>query len=136
MIYINLFILDRIEILAFSIILSLASLIKTSVNVNRPDPDVKRTSPQNNNSPITFVLTSVLFHFFCVLFRLSAITFFFATIREYSTIVLVLTLAINVVLLYLNSESNYVVIVLLGVVSVFGPNGYLVRGLKYFENIL
>ena len=121
-----LFIPDRITVLAFSILFSLLSLIKTSVNVNRPDPDERRTSPQYNDHPTRFVLTSVVFHFFCVLFRLCSIAYFFATIREYTTIILFGTLIINVVLLYINSESNYVVIVLLGVVSVFGPNGYLV----------
>ena len=118
---------DRITILAFSIFFSLASLVKTSVNVNRPDPDPKRTSPQNNSHPLRFVLTSLVFYLFCVLFRLCSIAYFFATIRQYTTIILFGTLIINMVVLYLNSESNYVVMILLGIVSVFGPNGYLVR---------
>ena len=125
----SILIAGRIEIIAFSIFFSLASLVKTSVNVNKPDPCPERTSPQNNKRPIRFILTSLVFHFFCVLFRLCSLAFFFATIRHYTTLVLFVTLVINVVLLYLNikADSNYVVIVLLGIVSVFGPNGYLVR---------
>ena len=131
MIYNQSIISDRIEVIAISICFSLASLVKTCVNVNRPDPDSRRTHPQTISKPLKFVLTSLVFHLFCVLFRLISASFFIATVRQYTTIIIFATFIINMVLLYVNcktsTEPNYVVIVLLGLVSAFAPNGYLVR---------
>jgi len=120
---------DRVEWIALSICFSLASLVKTCVNVNRPDPDSRRTHPQTITRPIRFLLTSLVFHLFTVLFRLISASYFFATVREYTAIIIFATVIINMVLLYINcktsTEPNYVVIVLLGLVSAFAPNGYL-----------
>ena len=127
----NSLISDRIEVIAISICFSLASLVKTCVNVNRPDPDSRRTHPQTISKPLKFVLTSIVFHLFCVLFRLISASFFIATVRQYTTIIIFATVIINMILLYIiscktSTEPNYVVIVLLGIVSAFAPNGYLV----------
>ena len=128
--------LDRVEWIALSICFSLASLVKTCVNVNRPDPDSRRTHPQTITRPIRFLLTSLVFHLFTVLFRLISASYFFATVREYTAIIIFATVIINMVLLYINcktsTEPNYVVIVLLGLVSAFAPNGYLVRFLNVY----
>ena len=130
-----LFVTERLGILVLSIVLSLASLVKTGVNVNQPDPDANRVSPQNVEQAPRFIWTSILFHLFCILFRLSCMSFFFATLRHYTVVILIITITINLVLLYLNSKSNYVVIILLGVVSIFIPNGYLVRLMWHYHTL-
>jgi len=121
--------LDRIGIILLSIGLSLASLTKTAVSVNKPDPEEKRRAVQTvgeRSSRIRFVLTSVLFNGTCVVFRLSSAAFFYACLRAWANLVLLAVVAINAVVLVLAAgTSNFTVVLLLSAVSVVAPNGYL-----------
>ena len=158
--------------LALSATISFLSLTKTGFNVNVPDPDEKRRSPQNPENAKFFPLTSLLFHFVCVLFRVGSLAYFFATVRgwvvlkgqkglfvsfkqirhdsfikvtqklwsiftnvltvthstptfySYTAIVILASFGINVALLAREGASVNVT-VLLGAVSIFMPNGYL-----------
>ena len=115
----------RILTLLLSIALSLASLSKTSINVNKPDPDDRRQSKQYPELSPKFLLTSILFNGFCVVFRLSSAAFFYATVRSWANLILFSIFIVNAVLFGTIATSNYVLIILLGAVSIFVPNGYL-----------
>lgn len=114
----------RILTLTFSIVLSFISLSKTGFNVNVPDEDSKRTSIQYKKNAKFFPLTSFVFHAVCVLFRVTCLAYFFATIRFWTILLIVVTIVTNY-LLFLKCGGSQTISILLGMVSVFMPNGYL-----------
>ena len=115
---------ERILVLLLSIVLSLSSLTKTAVNVNKPDVDEKRSSIQTPPAKsYKFFLTSVLFNGFCVIFRLSAAAYLYATIRAWANIILVAAFVANAVLLGAIATSKVTLIILFSALSVFVPNG-------------
>lgn len=115
----------RILTISLSIFLSMASLVKTAVNVNRPDPDERRKEVQDASRAPRFILTSLMFNACTVIFRVSSFGFFYATIRYWANAVILAIIGINVSILYFVADANYVVVLLLGIVSTFAPNGYL-----------
>ena len=104
--------------------MSFISLTKTGFNVNVPDPDPDRSVPQYKESARFFWLTSILHHFVVTLFRVSCLAYFFACIEYYTIIVICFVIGVNAFLLHKNGASNTVSIIL-GTISVFMPNGYL-----------
>ncbi|TRY70957.1 hypothetical protein TCAL_05281 [Tigriopus californicus] len=114
----------RILTLTFSIVLSFISLSKTGFNVNVPDEDPKRTSIQYKKNAKFFPLTSIVFHAVCVLFRVTCLSYFFATIRVWTILLIAVTILTNY-LLFLKCGGSQTISILLGMVSVFMPNGYL-----------
>ena len=115
---------ERLMTLALSATISFLSLNKTGFNVNVPDPDEKRRSPQHPENSRLFPLTSLLFHFCCVLFRVASLAYFFATVRGYTAVIVVACFGVNAFLLA-REGASYNVTLLLGAVSIFMPNGYL-----------
>jgi hypothetical protein len=57
-------------------------------------------------------------------FRISCLAYFFATLRYWTILVMSVGICANVVILELNGASNTISF-LLGTVSLFMPNGYL-----------
>ena len=117
--------LGRLAILCITIILSFVSLAKTGYNVNVPDPDEKRKSQQNPQNVKRFWSTSLPFHFICVLFRVSCLAYFFAALSTWTVLIIVLTMIINFLILHYDAKVIPTMTLVLGVVSVFLPNGYL-----------
>ena len=140
-------------ILCLTTLISFASLTKTGCNVNKPDPDENRKAPQIVTSSIRFLLTSVPFHFFMTLFRVSCLAYFFAFYWKWTFLIIGVTILINVGILW-SCKCSPTITVLLGkvlkdfsifkkistnllmhyhfqklffsgTVSVFMPNGYL-----------
>ena len=138
-------------ILCLTTLISFASLTKTGCNVNKPDPDENRKAPQIVTSSIHFLLTSVPFHFFMTLFRVSCLAYFFAFYWKWTFLIIGVTILINVGILW-SCKCSPTITVLLGkvhtqkifqfskkyqqifyifknlfsgTVSVFMPNGYL-----------
>ena len=69
-------------------------------------------------------MTSVPFHLVCVLFRVSCLAYFFATFRYWTILVIAAGIGANIGILEWIGASNTVSF-LLGAVSLFMPNGYL-----------
>ncbi len=120
----NIFLLERIIILVVSITLSFLSLAKTGYNVNVPDPDDQRASPQYPESAPRFSLTSILFHLVCVLFRVTSLSLFFACFSSYTLLIILTAFGINFGI-YHACGASHTMTLLLGSVSIFMPNGYL-----------
>lgn len=119
---------ERILVLLLSIALSLTSLTKTAVNVNKPDVDEKRSSIQTPpDKSYKFAVTSILFNAFCVIFRLSAAAYLYATVRAWANIVLVAAFVANAALLAAIATSKVTLIILFSALSVFVPNGESIR---------
>ena len=121
--------------------------------MNKPDPDENRKAPQIVSSSFRFLLTSVPFHFFMTLFRVSCLAYFFAFYSYWTFLIIGVTILINIGIL-LSCKCSPTITVLLGkethifskknfnkkefilfyfifkyffsgTVSVFMPNGYL-----------
>ena len=121
------FISVRLAILCITILLSFISLAKTGYNVNVPDPDENRKSKQTPSNVKRFWLTSLPFHFVCALFRVSCLAYFLANLSTWTTLIIIFTIIINMLILYFDAKASPTVTILLGVVSVFMPNGYLLH---------
>ena len=93
--------------------------------MNVPDPDEKRKSQQNPQNVKRFWSTSLPFHFICVLFRVSCLAYFFAALSTWTVLIIVLTMIINFLILHYDAKVIPTMTLVLGVVSVFLPNGYL-----------
>ena len=105
---------ERLGLLCVTVVLSFASLTKTGCNVNTPDPDENRKSLQNIINAPRFLWTSIPFHFFIVLFRVSCLAYFCAVYSYWTTFIIFGTILINMVLLYFASGSSPTITVLLG----------------------
>jgi len=125
---------ERLAILCFSILVSFISLTKTAVNVNIPDPDPRRQAKQyKHNVPYwkcccckvsSFKISLSFFTFFCVIFRLLSLAVFLVYLRGYTMILVVTAFLSNVaVLAYVGTSIS--IIIILGAISIFVPNGYL-----------
>jgi len=125
---------ERLAILCFSILVSFISLTKTAVNVNIPDPDPRRQAKQyKHNVPYckcccckvsSFKISLSFFTFFCVIFRLLSLAVFLVYLRGYTMILIVTAFLSNVaVLAYVGTSIS--IIIILGAISIFVPNGYL-----------
>ena len=125
---------ERLAILSFSILVSFVSLVKTAVNVNVPDCDPRRQAKQyKQNVPYlklcclkvsSFKVSLSFFTFFCVLFRLLSLSFFLVYLRQYTLILIVTAFISNVIVLGCVG-ALFSIIVVLGAISIFVPNGYL-----------
>ena len=70
-----------------------------------------------------FVLTSILFNGSCVVFRLTAAAFFYASVRGYANVVLGAAFLTNAGLLASIATSKITLVVLFSALSIFVPNG-------------
>ena len=104
---------ERLAILCLTTLISFASLTKTGCNVNKPDPDENRKAPQIVTSSIRFLLTSVPFHFFMTLFRVSCLAYFFAFYWKWTFLIIGVTILINVGILW-SCKCSPTITVLLG----------------------
>jgi hypothetical protein len=116
---------ERLAILCITVLLSFISLAKTGYNVNLPDPDKRRKSPQFRENVKRFWLTSLPFQFICALFRVSCLAYFCATLSYWTTLITLAIIALNMAIFNFGAKSSPAMTVLLGTVSVFMPNGYL-----------
>ena len=105
-------------ILCLTTLISFASLTKTGCNVNKPDPDKNRKAPQIVTSSIRFLLTSVPFHFFMTLFRVSCLAYFFAFYWKWTFLIIGVTILINVGILW-SCKCSPTITVLLGKVYIY-----------------
>jgi len=115
----------RVFTLSVSVLLSFLSLAKTGYNVNKADPDPNRKAAQTKSNARFFTLTSVPFHLVCVLFRVSCLAYFFATFRYWTILVIFVGVGANICILEWVVGTSHTVSFLLGAVSLFMPNGYL-----------
>ena len=111
--------------MCITVILSFFSLAKTGYNVNVPDPDENRKSQQNKENVTRFWATSLPFHFVCVLFRVSSLAYFCANLSYWTVAIVLFTMVINILILHYDAKATPTITILLGTVSVFMPNGYL-----------
>lgn len=121
----NIFPVERLAILCITILLSFVSLAKTGYAVNVPDPDERRKARQVVSENSHFWITSIPFHFICVLFRVLSLAYFCANLSNWTFLIVFGTFAVNFAILHFAAESGIVISVLLSLVSVFVPNGYL-----------
>lgn len=105
--------------------LSFISLTKTGFNVNVPDPDPNRRDKQYAQNVPRFWMTSIPFHFVCVLFRVTCLSYFFANLSLWTILIIGFTIIINMLILHYDAKATPTMTILLGLVSVFMPNGYL-----------
>jgi len=115
----------RLAILCITVALSFISLTKTGYNVNVPDPDEQRKSPQNTKNVKRFWLTSIPFHFITVLFRVGCLAYFCANLSNWAAVIILFTMMVNMLILHYDARASPMMTILLGTVSVFLPNGYL-----------
>ena len=131
----------RLAILSLSILVSFISLVKTAVQVNVPDPDERRKDKQHKENVPHYKLSLIVFTFFCVLYRLlrlsvnptsnsvsnvsySSLAVFCVYLKQWTIILVVSAFISNVTVLWCVGTSITIVIIL-GAISIFVPNGYL-----------
>jgi len=127
---------ERLAILCFSTLSSFFSLAKTAVSVNIPDPDPRRQEKQyKQNVPYckffcikisSFKISLMVFMFFCVMFRMLSLSVFLVYLRGYTLIFILTAFLSNVAILAYVGTSTSIIIVL-GAISIFVPNGYLLH---------
>jgi len=115
---------ERLAILSFSVICSFLSLAKTAYQVNVPDPDPRRRDKQHKKNAPCFKVTLFFFKFFCVLFRILSLSFFFVYLRQWTMLLVFTAFFSNVVILFC-VEASVTIVIILGAISIFVPNGYL-----------
>ena len=98
----------RLAILCITIALSFISLTKTGYNVNVPDPEEQRKSPQNTKNVKRFWLTSIPFHFVCVLFRVGCLAYFCANLSYWTTVIILFTMLVNMLILHYGMYTYYI----------------------------
>lgn len=116
---------ERLAILCITVALSFLSLTKTGFNVNVPDPDENRKNKQYPQNVPRFWLTSIPFHFVCVLFRVTCLAYFFANLSHWTFAIIAFTFIINMLILHYDAQATPTMTIVLGLVSIFMPNGYL-----------
>eukprot|EP00090_Calanus_glacialis_P016767 TRINITY_DN26239_c0_g1_i1.p1 TRINITY_DN26239_c0_g1~~TRINITY_DN26239_c0_g1_i1.p1 ORF type:complete len:478 (+),score=77.25 TRINITY_DN26239_c0_g1_i1:95-1528(+) len=115
---------ERLAILSFSVLCSFLSLVKTAYQVNVPDPDPRRRDKQYKKNAPCFKVTLFFFKLTCVLFRILSLSFFFVYLRQWTMLLVVTAFFSNVVILFC-VEASITIIIILGAISIFVPNGYL-----------
>jgi len=115
---------ERLAILSFSVLCSFLSLVKTAYQVNVPDPDSRRQDKQHKENAPCFKVTLFFFKFTCVLFRILSLAFFFVYLRQWTMVLVVTAFFSNVIILFCVGASTTIIIIL-GAISIFVPNGYL-----------
>jgi hypothetical protein len=115
---------ERLAILSFSVLCSFLSLVKTAYQVNVPDCDPRRKAKQNKKNAPYFKVSLFFFKFFCVLFRILSLSFFFVYLRQWTMLLIVTAFISNVVILFC-VEASITIVIILGAISIFVPNGYL-----------
>eukprot|EP00092_Neocalanus_flemingeri_P029066 GFUD01031553.1.p1 GENE.GFUD01031553.1~~GFUD01031553.1.p1 ORF type:complete len:480 (-),score=73.85 GFUD01031553.1:159-1598(-) len=115
---------ERLAILSFSVLCSFMSLVKTAYQVNVPDPDPRRQDKQHKENAPCFKFTLFLFKFTCVLFRILSLSFFFVYLRQWTMLLIFTAFVSNVIILFCVGAS-ITIIIILGAISIFVPNGYL-----------
>jgi len=115
---------ERLAILSFSVLCSFLSLVKTAYQVNVPDPDPRRKAKQNKKNAPYFRVSLFFFKFFTVLFRILSLSFFFVYLRGWTMLLIATAFISNVVILFC-VETSITIVIILGAISIFVPNGYL-----------
>lgn len=115
---------ERLAILSFSVLCSFLSLVKTAYQVNVPDPDPRRKAKQNKKNAPYFRVSLFFFKFFTVLFRILSLSFFFVYLRGWTMLLIATAFISNVVILFC-VEASITIVIILGAISIFVPNGYL-----------
>jgi len=115
---------ERLAILCFSVLCSFLSLVKTAYQVNVPDCDPRRKDKQNKKNAPYFRVSLFFFKFFTVLFRILSLSFFFVYLRQWTILLIVTAFISNVVILFC-VEATITIVIILGAISIFVPNGYL-----------
>jgi len=116
---------ERLIVLSISILISFISLVKTAYQVNVPDPDPRRRQKQDKkSSKWKFKITNGLFNTFCVLFRILSLSYLFVYLRQYTVIIIAAAFVSNIIVLSCIGAS-VTIVVILGTISIFVPNGYL-----------
>jgi len=114
----------RLCVLCTSVLISFLSLLKTSHNVNIPDPDTRRTDKQHPENAPCFSATLIIFNLLCILFRIIGFAFFCVYIQQWALLILIAAFLSNAIILRCVGCS-FTMVIVLGAISVFVPNGYL-----------
>lgn len=120
-------------LLISTILISWISLTVTAIKFNRPDPNQDRDHAKDSKGGWGFIITSTLFHIFCVSFRIIFFAFLFASVRWWGILILFLYLMV-ICQVYRRSapDDRRNVMIALFISSALVPNGYLLH--KFLGN--